>query len=172
MFFLFRFNKDGIPIGLIKFHDLLIKETIKYFEKGKQIRKGIREALKAQKTALKIAKKKKRNPGVMIETEISVIKGFSDEIEYIRRALKATYDNMEKALDQIEQERIQEPIALIENARELFMKNDFKKGLELLKESKKMVGKKELLQTRAALFRGISNEVKDLKREIEKQRDG
>lgn len=172
MFFLFRYNKDGIPSGLIKFHDLLIKDTIKYFEKGKQVRKGIREALKAQNKALKIAKKKKRNPGVMIGTALSSLKGFSDEIEYIRRALKATYDNMEKALQQIEQERIQEPITLIENARELFMKNDFEKGTELLKESKEKVGTKELLKTRAALFRGISNEVKDLKREIEKLRNG
>ena len=172
MFFLFRYNKDGIPNGLIRFHDLLIEDTVKFFEKGKQIRKGIKEARKAQNKALKIVKKKKRNPGVMIETAHSVIKGFSDEIDYIRRALRATYDNMEKALNQIEQERIQEPITLIENARELFTKNDFKKGTELLKESRKMVGKKELLKTRAALFRGISNEVKDLKREIEKLRNG
>ena len=172
MLFLLRYNKDGIPYGLIKFHDLLVEDTVKYFEKGKQIRKGIKEASKAHKKALKIAKKKKRNPGVMIETALSAIKGFSDEIEYIRRALKATYDNMEKALKEIEQERIQEPITLIENARELFTNNDFEKGMELLKESKEKVGKKELLKTRAALFRGISNEVKDLKREIEKLRNG
>jgi hypothetical protein len=108
----------------------------------------------------------------MIGTSLAVLKGFSDEIEYIRKALKATYDNMEKALNQIEQERIKEPGTLIENARELFTKNDFEKGMELLKESKEKVGKKELLNTRAALFRGISNEVKDLKREIEKQRKG
>lgn len=168
MFFLFRYNKDGIPYGMIKFHDLLVEDTVKYFEKGKQIRKRIREARKAHKKALKIVKKKKRNPGVMIGTALSVLKGLSDEIEYIRRTLRATHDNMEKALKQIEQERIQEPITLIENARELFINNDFKKGTELLKESKKKVGKKELLKTRAALFRGISNEVKDLKREIEK----
>jgi len=172
MFFLFRCNKDGISYGLIKFHDLLVKDTVKYFEKGKQVRKGIREARKAHNKALKIAKKKKRNPGVMIGTALSVLKGFNDEIEYIRRALRATYDNMEEALKQIEQERIQEPITLIENARELFIKNDFEKGTELLKESKEKLGKKELLKTRAALFRGISNEVKDLKREIEKLRNG
>ena len=172
MFFLFRYNKDGIPSGLIKFHDLLVEDTVKYFEKGKQIRKVIREARKAHNKALKIAKKKKRNPGVMNETALSVLKGLSGEIEYIRRALRATHDNMEKALKQIEQERIQEPITLIENARELFIKNDFEKGTELLKESKEKVGTKELLKTRAALFRGISNEVKDLKREIEKLRNG
>lgn len=172
MFFLFRYNKNGIPNSLIKFHDLLVKDTVKYFEKGKQVRKGIREARTAHNKALKIAKKKKRNPGVMIGTALTVLKGFSDEIQYIRRALRAIYDNMEKALEQIEQERIQEPITLIENARELFMKNDFEKGMELLKESKEKVGKKQLLKTRAALFRGISNEVKDVKREIEKLRNG
>jgi hypothetical protein len=172
MFFLFQYNKDGIPYGLIKFHDLLVKDTVKYFEKGKKIRKGFKEMRGALNRALKIAKKKKRNPGVMIETALSVLKGFNDEIEYIRRALRATYDNMEKALKQIEEERIWEPITLIENARELFMKNDFEKGTELLKESKEKLGKKVLLKTRAALFRGISNEVKNLKREMEKLKNG
>ena len=172
MFFLFQCNSYGIPYRLIKFHDLLVEDTVKYFEKGKQIRKGIREVRKAHNKALKIVKKKKRHPGVMIESALSMIKGFNDEIEYIRRALKATHDNMEKALKEIEQERIREPISMIENARELFMNNNFEKGMELLKESKEKVGKKELLNTRAALFRGISNEVKDLKREIEKLRKG
>jgi len=90
MFFLFRCNKGGIPYGLIKFHDLLVKDTVKYFEKGKEVRKGIREARKALNRALKIVKKKKRNPGVMIGRALSVLKGFSDEIEYTRKALRVT----------------------------------------------------------------------------------
>jgi hypothetical protein len=74
---------------------------------------------------------------------------------------------MENALRQIEEERIDEPLALIENARELFLNNDFEKGLALLKDSKEKIGKKVLLKTRTALFSGISSEVKDLIEEIE-----
>jgi hypothetical protein len=167
MFFLFRYNKDGIPYGLIKFHDSFIKDTVKYFEKGRQVRRRTREARKAINRALKIAKKNKRKPAVMIGTALRVIRGFSDEIEYTRKALRATYENMEDALKQIEEERIEEPITLIESAHELFEKKDFEKGVELLEESREKLKKKLLLKTRTALFCGISSEVKDLKREIE-----
>jgi seryl-tRNA synthetase len=168
MFFLFRYNKDGIPYGLIKFHDSFIREIVKYFEKGRQVRRQIREARKAINKAFKLARKKKRKPGVMIDTALGVIRGLNDEIEYTRKALRATHENMENALKQIEQERIEEPITLIESAQELFEKKNFQKGLELLQESREKLNKKLLLKTRTALFSGISSEVKDLKREIEK----
>lgn len=103
----------------------------------------------------------------MIDTALRVIRGFSHEIEYTRKTLRATYDNMEDALRQIEEEKIEEPITLIESASELFEKKDFEKGLELLQESREKLKKKLLLKTRTALFCGISSEVKDLKREIE-----
>ena len=168
MFFLFRYNRDGIPYGPIKFHDSFIWEIVRYFEKGRQVRRQIREAQKAINKARKIAKKKKRKPGVMIDTALGVIRGLNDEVEYTRKALRVTYENMENALNQIEKERIEEPITLIESARELFEKKDFDKGLELLQESREKLKKKLLLKTRTALFSGISSEVKDLKREIEK----
>ena len=167
MFFLFRYNKDGIPRGLIRFHDLLVKDTVEYFEKGKTIRKGIKHARKVIDKAYRIAKKRERNPAEKIARVLDVFKRFREEVEYTRRALRATHDNMENALRQIEEERIDEPLALIENARELFLNNDFEKGLALLKESKEKIGKKVLLKTRTALFSGISSEVKDLIEKIE-----
>jgi hypothetical protein len=168
MFFLFPFNKGKIAYVVIKFHGLLVSATVKYFEKGKAVRKRIKEAHKAINKALKIARKKKRTPGVMIGTALNALKGLSDEVEYTRKTLKATFDNMEEALKQIEKERIDEPAALIESARELFEKKDFTGGMELLRESKEKAGKKVLQRTRTALFCGISGDVKDLKREIER----
>ncbi len=168
MFFLFPFNRGRIAYIVIKFHGLLVSATVKYFEKGRAVRKRIKKVHKAINKALRIARKKKRNPGVMIGTALNALKGLSDEVEYTRKTLKATYDNMEEALRQIEKERIDEPAALIESARELFEKKDFTRGMELLKESKEKAGKKVLQRTRTALFCGISGDVKDLKREIER----
>lgn len=166
MFFLFRYNKDGIPQGLIKFHDLLLEDTVAYFEKGKAIRKRIKNARKAIDKAIKLAIKKKRNPGVMLGTAHKALQGLHSEVEHTRKALKAISDNMEKALSQIENERIKEPVTLIEKARGCFERKDIEKGVGLLKELKQQAEKKQLLKTRTALFCGISDEVRDLKHEI------
>jgi hypothetical protein len=170
MFFLFRYNKDGIPQGLIKFHDLLVEDTVAYFEKGKAIRKRIKDTSKAVNKAIKLANKKKRNPGVMLGTAHKALQGLYSEVEYTRKALKAINDNMEKALKQIEQERIKEPLSLLEKARACFERKDMEKGITLLKESKEKAEKKQLLKTRTALFCGISDEVKDLKHEMDGRR--
>jgi hypothetical protein len=163
----FRFNKDGIAQGLIKFHGFVVKDTIKYFEKGKNIRRKLKQTQKAINKALRIVKKKERSPGVMIGTALKVLEELRGEVEYTRKALRTTTDNMEKALDQIEKERIEEPIALILKARAFFEQKDFQKGIHLLKESKEKTNEKMLLKTRTALFCGVSDDVKDLKHEIE-----
>jgi hypothetical protein len=168
--FLFRYKKNGIPFGLIRFHDLLLKDTVEYFEKGKLIRKRGKEARRAIKRALKIAKKNKRNPAEKIARAIGVLRGFGEELEITRKALRTTYNNIESALNQIEEERIDEPFTLIENARQLFIKNDFKKGIKLLEDSKEKFGKKVLSKTRKAFLGGISSEVRKLKAEIERSR--
>ena len=163
---IFRCSKGGIPLILMKLHDFLIGELLNFFEKSRTVRKKNKEARKAINKAFKIAKKRRRNPGVMIGTAIKTIRGLNEEVEYTRKILKATFHSMEKALDQIQKERIEEPAALIENAQVFFEKKNFNKGLELLKESKEKANKKVLLKSRTAIFGGIS-EIKDLKREIE-----
>ncbi len=170
MSFLFRYKKNGIPSGMLRFHGMLIKDTVEYFEKARAVRKGIKQARKTISQAQKIAKKKKRNPAEKIARTLDVLKRLGEEIEYTRRALRATHDNMEHGLRLIEEERIALPLALIEDARELFLKNDFEKGLKLLEDSKEIIGKKTLLKTRTALFSGISSEIKELKEELEARR--
>ncbi len=169
VFILFRLNKHGIPHCLIRFYELVLKDTVEYFERGKAVRKGIREASRAISKAIKIAKKNKRNPGEKIARSLDALKGFSEEVEYTRKALRATYVGMENALDKIKEERIDEARTLIEKARELFLKNNFEKGIKLLEASREKVSKKVLAKTRTALFGGISSEVKNLKEEIEKR---
>jgi hypothetical protein len=165
---IFRCSKGDIPLLLVTLHDFMIRELLGFFEKGRIVRKKTKEARKAINKALKIAKKKRRNPGVMIGTAIKTIKGLNDDIEYTRKILQATFHSMEKALDQIQKERIEDPTELIENAQVYFEKKNFEKGLELLKASKDKINTKVLLKTRTAIFGGIS-EIKDFKQEIENQ---
>lgn len=171
MFYMFHYNKGGIPPGLIKFHDGFIKEIVRCFEKGKTVRRHAKEAQRAVKKALKIARKQKRKPGAMINRAISSIRGVSDEIEYTRKVLRTTYKNMEDALSEIESERVHEIIHLYENARESFEKKDFEKGASQLRESIQTLKKRRLVKTRTALFCGVSSEVGDLKRELQKRKD-
>jgi hypothetical protein len=142
MLYVFRSNNGGIPHGLIRFHDVFVKEIVKCFEKGKIVRKQSREARKAIKKALKISKKQQRKPGAMINRAVGSVKAVSDEIEYVRKVLRTTYKNMEDALEEIEKERVEDIIALFENARESFEKKNFEKGVTQLRESVERLKKK------------------------------
>jgi len=166
MFYTFRYNNGGIPHGLIKFHDSFIKEMVKCFEKGKEVKKHSKEARKAVKKALKIAKKERRKPAAMISRATGSVNRVSEEIEYARRVLWTTYKNMEAALREIEKEKVEDVIGSFENARESFEKRNFKKGGNQLRESMEKLKKKRLLKTRTALFCGVSSEVDNLKREF------
>ena len=76
------------------------------------------EARKAVKQALKLAKKKKINPGVKINQARDVLEELREEVQYTRKVVRATAEEMEKAIRHIEEERIGEVLALIDRARE------------------------------------------------------
>ena len=67
------YKKNGLPQTLVKTHDSLLKDFIKHYEKDKHVRNGVKKAHKAVKQALKIAKKKKINPGVKIGEALDVL---------------------------------------------------------------------------------------------------
>ena len=102
MFLWLRNNKAGLPYLLLRIHDLLVRDTIKYFEKGGPVRRKNRQVRKALNKAMGIARKNKRNPGVMLGTAVNAVRELSEEVERTRKALRATYDSMEEALRQIE----------------------------------------------------------------------
>lgn len=168
--FLFRYKKDGLPLGLIRVHEVIIRDTVHHFEKGKDIRARIKQARKAVKKALRVAKKKKINPGVKIGMALEEFEQIREELEYTRKSLTASYSELFDALERIQQERIEVPLSLIQKARELFREKHIERGIEKLKKSRGEMEKKVLLKTRSAIFGGTSNEVKDLKKEIEQLR--
>ncbi|MGD2125097.1 MAG: hypothetical protein PVG99_03400 [Desulfobacteraceae bacterium] len=170
MFFLHGYRKKGLPYGLIKLHEFLLEDSIAYFEKGKIARKKIREARKAVKQALKLAKKKKINPGIKIGRAREVLVELLEEVEYTRKVLRATADEMENAMERIRDERVGEVLTLIDDARERFREKEVGKGMDRLRESQERMEKKVLERSRTALLGGIDGEVKTLKYELEERR--
>ena len=165
-----RYKKKGLPYGLIMLHEFLVEDVIAHFEKGKATRKKMKEARKAVKQALKLAKKKKINPGLKINHAREVLEELREEVEYTRKVVRATAEEMDNAIRRIEEERIGEVLALIDRARERFRNKEIEKGLEVLKESQAKMEKKILDKTRKVVLAGIHSDVKNLKYELEERR--
>ena len=153
------YKKNGLPQTLLKFHDTLLKDFIKHYEKDKHIRNEIKKAHKAVKQALKIAKKKKINPGIKIGEARDAFETLRQEMDFTTQALTVTTNNLQDALTKIQVERVEEPLAAINEARELFREKQIEKGIEVLKESEGEIRKKVLVKSRSALLGGTSNEV-------------
>jgi hypothetical protein len=168
----FRYKRDGLPLSLIRVHDAILKSTVDYFEKAKDVRKGLKQARKAVKQALKFAKKKNINPGIKIGAAREALEGIREELKFTRKSIAKTYSNLDEALDRIQNERLMQPLFLIEKAHELFREKQVDKGMEMLRKSLDELDKKVLVKTRTALFAGTSNQVTALKDEIEEYKEG
>lgn len=162
----FPIKKNGLPNTLVKTHDSLLKDFIKHYEKDKHIRNGLKKAHKAIKQALKIAKKKKINPGIKIGEACDVFESLRQEIEYTNQALMTTTNNLQDALTKIQVERIEEPLAAINEARDFFRDKQIEKGIDVLKESEGGIKKKVLVNSRSALLGVTNNEISQLKDQL------
>jgi hypothetical protein len=165
------YKKNGLPQTLLKFHDTLLKDFIKHYEKDKHIRNEIKKAHKAVKQALKIAKKKKINPGIKIGEARDAFETLRQEMDFTTQALTVTTNNLQDALTKIQVERVEEPLAAINEARDLFREKQIEKGIEVLKESEGEIRKKVLVKSRSALLGGSSNEVTQLREQFEEYKN-
>jgi chromosome segregation ATPase len=165
-----RYKKKGLPHVIISNHEFLLNDMITYFEKGKVTRAKIKGARKALKQAVKVARKKKINPGVKINQAREELEQLREEVDYIRKALSATAEEMENAIRRIEEERIGEVLVLMDDARERFRSKDMEGGIELLKQSQVKMESKVLKKSRGMLLGGIHGKVKNLKVELEERR--
>ncbi len=66
---------------------------------------------------------------------------------------------MESMIIQIKEEKAENISSLINSARENFKENKLEKGIGLLKEAQKELGKKFLLKTRGNFLAGIDSEI-------------
>ena len=169
MFTLFRYKKNGLPSGLIKLHEFLLEDIVLYFERGKFIRKRIKEARKTIKQALRFAKKKKIYPSKKTELAFELMEELREEVDYTHQVLQKAAIEMESMIIQIKEERVVNISSLIKTARDHFREKELEKGMELLKEAQNELEKKILLKTRKNIFAGIDSEIKKIKYEIEEK---
>jgi hypothetical protein len=169
MFLLYRYKKRGLQSGLIKLHEFLLEDIITYFEKGKFVRKKVKEARKTIKQALRFAKKEKVSPGKKIKEAIELMDELLEEVDNTHQVLKEAAIEMESMINQIKEERVGNISSLINTASEHFREKELEKGMELLKEAQKSLGEKFLLKTRKNILTGFDSEIKKIKYEIEKK---
>jgi hypothetical protein len=170
MLWLVGYRRNGLPDGLIRLHEFLIRDVIAYFEEGKVAREKIRGARKALKQALRMAKKKKIKPSVKINLARQALQELLEETEYTRRVLRSASAEMDNAIRRIEEEKIGEVLSLIDRASVHFGNKETERATHLLKESRAKMKNKTLGKTRAALLGGIHSDVKNLKHELQERR--
>jgi len=169
MFSLYRYKKNGLPYGLIRLHEFLLEDIISYFERGKFIRKRVKEARKKVKQAVRFAKKKKIYPSQKTNQALELMEELLEEVRYTRQVLKKSAIEMERVLSEINDVGFINISALIMTARENFKEKKLERGMELLKEAQNKLGKKFLSKTRKKVLTGFNSEIKKIKYEIEKK---
>lgn len=170
MLWLHGYKRNGLPCGLIRLHEFLLRDMIAYFEEGKVARKKIKDARKAVKQALKMAKKKKINPSLKINLARQVLEELLEEAENTRKVIKATAEEMDNAIRCIEEERVGEVLSLVDRSHELFRNKEMERAMDLLRESQAKMKNKILEKSRTAILGGIHSDVKNLKYELQEKR--
>jgi hypothetical protein len=163
------YKKNGLPYGLIKLHEFLLRDMIAYFEEGKVARKKIKDARKAVKQALKMARKKKIKPSLKINLARQALEELLQEADFTGKVLRAAAVEMENAIRCIEDEKIGEVLSLIDRADEYFGNRKIERAMDLLRHSQAKMGKRILEKTRRAVLGGIHSNVKNLKYELQER---
>ncbi len=166
MLTLFRYKKNGLPCGLITVHEFLAQDIFNYFEKGRFVRSRMRKAGKSIRGALKFAKKKQTFPSKKTADALNALEQISDEIEYTLRAIETAFEESQKIVKLIRQEKVDDVIPRIEGARERFKKHDIEGGMALLQDAHKRVKNDFLPRSRRAALAGLDSEIKTLKHEL------
>jgi hypothetical protein len=166
MLTLFRYKKNGLPYGLITIHDFLTRDIFNYFEKGRFVRKRVRLAGKSIRGALRFAKKKKTFPSKKTADALNALEQIRDEIEYTLQAIETAFEESQKIVKLIRQEKVDDIIPRIEDARERFKNHDLEGGMELLQDAHKRLKNDFLPRSRRAALAGLDSKIKTLKHEL------
>jgi len=169
MLWLIGYKRNGLPEGLIRLHEFLLRDMIAYFEDGNLARKKIKSARKAVKLSLRMAKKKKIKPCLKMNLARQALGELFEEIEYTRKVVRAAAAEMDSAIRRIEEERVGELLVLIDRANEHFGKKEIGRAMDLLRDSRAKMGNRVLEKTRSALLGGIDSDVKNLKYELQER---
>lgn len=166
MFSLVRYKKNGLPYGIISIHEFLVQDIFKYFEQGRFVKKNVKSARKSIKAALRFAKKKKTYPSTKTEETLDALKQIDEELKYTYKAIRTAFEEAEKIIKMIHQEKVGEAIKLAEAAKQKFIDRDLKGGVELLTQAQEKMDNKFLVRTRKATLTGFDSDIKKLKRKL------
>jgi len=163
---LFGIKRYGLAREVMKIHDLLLKDMIRYFEKGSGIQGRLRKARQAVTKSRRLCKKKKINAREVLQPALNEFKQIEIELNITREALGAVFAKFERTLKLIEEERIKQPMAMIERSRELIQLRRFDEAKQNLEKTKTDIKRKTLVNIRNTIFGGTYDEVRHLKQEI------
>ena len=162
----FRYQRNGLPYGLITIHEFLVRDIFRYFEKSRFVRKKTRNARKAINAALRFARKKKTYPSKKTAEVLDALGQMQDELEYTHKVIVTAFEEAETIINLIKQEKVGEIIPLVEEARARFKNHDIEGGMEQLKAAQENMKNKFLLKSRKATLGGLDSHIKELKHEL------
>jgi hypothetical protein len=160
------FKKNGLPYDVITCHEGLAQEIFNYFEKSRFVRKKVRHARKAVKSAIQFARKKQTYPSKKTDDALNALGHILDEIEYTHKAILTAFEEAENIVKMIKQEKIGAVMPLIEKARAQFKDHDIEGGMDLLNQAQNRLKNKYLTESRKAILAGIDSDIKKLKYEL------
>ncbi|WP_372682358.1 hypothetical protein [Desulfosarcina sp.] len=163
MFSFLRYQRNGLPYGLITIHEFIVRDIFRYFEKSRFVRKKTRHARKAINAALRFARKKKTYPSQKTAEALDALGQMQDELEYTHKAILTAFEEAETIIKMIRQEKVGEIIPLVEKARGQFKNHDIEGGMALLKAAQENLKNKFLLKSRKATLGGFDSDIKKLK---------
>jgi predicted RND superfamily exporter protein len=162
----FRYQRNGLPYGLITIHEFLVRDIFRYFEKSRFVRKKTRNARKAINAALRFARKKKTYPSKKTAEVLDALGQMQDELEYTHKVIVTAFEEAETIINLIKQEKVGEIIPLVEEARARFKNHDIEGGMEQLKAAQENMKNRFLLKSRKATLGGLDSHIKELKHEL------
>jgi hypothetical protein len=165
----FGVKRYGLAREIMKIHDLLLKDMIRYFEKGSGIRDRLRKARQAVTKSRRLCKKKKINALEVLQPALNEFKQIETELKITREALGAVFAKFDRTLKLIEEERIKQPMAMIERSRELIHLRRFDEARQNLERTKADIQRKMLANIRNMIYGGTYDEVRQLKQAIKDQ---
>ena len=167
MFFLYGYKKNGLPYGLVRIHQFLLRDIIAYFEKGESTKKRMKKIRKTLKQAVKFARKKQVYPSVKTNKAIELMEEIYDELEVTQKVLKEAAAEMDNLINEIKEERVIKLHSIVTDAQEYFKGKRIDTGITLLQKAQNELKERMLIKTRKKVLAGLNSEVKKIQYEIE-----
>lgn len=161
-----RSKKYDLSFEIMTVHDNLMKGIFKYFEKGSSVKRQFRRTRKFVKKAFRFTRKKKMDSLEVLNQARNEIMIIQDDMQIAKKTLRAIFSKLEQTLKKIEEARIANPIAIIENSKELIRNRKFQEATQALNILKGETEVKPLGSIRNFVFGGTNDEVKHLRQRI------